>query len=137
MVEDVGGVLEAARAAHDGHAFPDAAEALSGRGDLVEIEVDVVGDGDVELAVAIVVDEGAAGAPLLAGAGDPGFAGYLAKRAVALVVEEAVEAVSGDVDVVVSIVVVVADAGALSPAGGGEAGFGGDVGECAIVIVTK
>ena len=67
----------------------------------------------------------------------PGFAGYFLEGSIALVVVEAVEAVSGDVEVVVSIVVVVADAGALSPGGIGEAGFGGDVGECAIVIVTK
>ena len=59
------------------------------------------------------------------------------KRPVALVVVEAVVAVSGDVEVVVAVVVVVADAGALSPAGVGEAGFGGDIGECAIVVVMK
>ncbi len=75
------------------------------------------------LAVAVVVDEGAAGAPLLAGAGDAGLLGDLAEGAVALVVEEAVFAVGGDVEVVEAVVVVVADAGALAPAGGGEAGL--------------
>ena len=88
------GVVEAARAAHDGHAFPDAAGGFSGRRDFGEIEMDVVGDGDVELAVAVVVDKGAAGSPLLAGAGDSGFCGHFLKRPVALVVIEAVESVS-------------------------------------------
>ena len=105
VVEDVGGVVEAARAAHDGHAFPHAACGFSGRRNLGEIEVDVVGDGDVELAVAVVVDEGAASSPLLAGAGDSGCLRHFLKRPVAFVVVEAVEAVSSDVEVVVSVVV--------------------------------
>jgi hypothetical protein len=66
--EGVGGVGEAARAAHDGDAFPHAAGAGAGFGSGGEIEVDVVGDDQVELAVAVIVDEGAASAPLLAGA---------------------------------------------------------------------
>ncbi len=85
--------------------------------DRCEIEVDVVGDDEVELAVAVVVDEGAAGAPLLAGACDSGLLGYLFEGAVALVVEETVLAVAGDVEVVEAVVVVVADAGSLAPAG--------------------
>ncbi len=78
--------------------------------------MDVVGDDEIEFAVAVVVDEGAAGAPLFAGACDSGLLGYFFEGAVALVVEEAVLAVAGDVEIVEAIVVVVADAGSLAPA---------------------
>ena len=87
--EEVGGMGEAARAAHDGDAFPGAGGGFAGGGGLGEVEVDVVGDGEVELAVAVVVDEGAAGTPFLAGSGYSGLLCDFFKGAVALVVEEA------------------------------------------------
>ncbi len=118
VVENVRRAGQAAGTAHDGDALPHAAEASAGLGSCREIEVDVVGDDEIEFAVAVVVDEGAAGAPFFAGAGDSGLLGYLFEGAVALVVEEAVFAVAGDVEVVEAVVVVVADAGSLAPAGG-------------------
>jgi hypothetical protein len=48
--------------------------------------VDVVGDDEVEFAIAVVVDEGAASAPLLACACDSGLLGDLFEGAVVLVV---------------------------------------------------
>ena len=66
--ESVGGVGKAARAAHDGDALPHAAGAGARLGGGGEVEVDVVGDEDIEFAVTVVVDEGTAGAPLFAGA---------------------------------------------------------------------
>ena len=137
VIEHVRRPLEPARTAHDGHALPHAAGSLAGLGHVLDVEVDVVGDGDVELAVAIVVDEGAAGAPLLAGAGDAGLFGDFAESAVALVVVEAVLAVAGYVEVGQAVVVVVADAGALAPAGVGEPGFRGHVGKGAVVVVVE
>ncbi len=135
--EEVGGVGEAAWAAHDGGSLPGAAGGFSGGGSFGEVEVDVGGDHQVELAVAVVVDEGAAGAPLIAGAGDAGLLGNFFEGAVSLIVEEAAFAVAGDVEVVEAVIVVVADASSLAPAGGGEAGFGGDVGEGSVVVVVK
>ena len=119
VIDHVGRAGKAARTAHDGDAFPHATGASAGLGSCREIEVDVVGDDEIEFAVAVVVDEGAAGAPLFAGACDSGLLGYFFEGAVALVVEEAVLAVAGDVEVVEAVVVVVADAGSLTPAGGG------------------
>ncbi len=118
VIKDIGCAGQAARTAHDGDALPHAAEASAGLGSCCQIEVDVVGDDEIEFAVAVVVDESAAGAPLLTGAGDSGLFGYLFEGAVALVVEEAVLAVAGDVEIVEAVVVVVADAGSLAPAGG-------------------
>ena len=137
VVEDVRRALEAAGAAHDGNSLPDACRGLAGRGRVGEVEVHVVGDGEIEFSVAVIIDEGAAGAPFFAGSGDACLLGYLFEGAIALVVEEAVFAVAGDVEVVESVVVIVADADALAPAGGDEAGLGGDVGEGAVVVVVE
>jgi hypothetical protein len=137
VVEDVGRVLETARAAHDGNPLPDASGSLARRGRKGEVEVHVVGDGEVELAVAVVVDEGTAGAPLFSCSGDSGLLGYLFEGAIALVVEEAVFAVAGDVEIVESVVVIVSDAGALAPACGDETCLRGDIGEGAVVIVVE
>ena len=61
-VEDVFAALQARRAAGDLDAFVGAAGGLGERGRL-DVEVDVVGDEEVEVAVAVVVEEGAAGVP--------------------------------------------------------------------------
>jgi len=83
-----------------------------------EIHVNVIGDEEIELAVAVVVNESAAGIPALAASGDAGFFRYFGEGAVAVVVVEAVFAKVADEEIVEAVVVVVADAAALPPAGG-------------------
>ena len=61
-VEDVFAAFEAGRAAGDLHALVLAAGGFRDGGGL-DVEVDVVGDEEVEMAVAVVVEEGAAGVP--------------------------------------------------------------------------
>ena len=68
VVEDVLAAGKAGRAAGDEHALVGAG-AVFGEGRGLEVEVDVVGDEEVEVAVAVVVDEGAAGVPADLGAG--------------------------------------------------------------------
>ena len=79
--------------------------------------MDVIGDDEIEFPIAVVVDEGATGAPLFASACDSGLLGDLFEGAVALIVKETVFTIVGDVEVVEAIVVVIADAGSLAPAG--------------------
>jgi hypothetical protein len=71
------------------------------------------------VAVAVVVDEGAAGVPanLRAGLDQAGLLGDVGEGAVAVVAIERVLAVVGDEEIVVAVVVVVADAAGLAPAG--------------------
>ncbi len=111
VIQNVRRALEAAGAAHDRNTLPDASRGLAGRWRVREVEVNVVGNGEIQLAVAVVVDEGTAGAPLLACSSDASLLGYLLECSIALVVEEAVFAVAGDVDVVESVVVIVSNAG--------------------------
>src|SRR5580698_9890978 len=88
------------------------------------------------MAVAIVVDEGAAIAPGLARPGDAGFFAYVGESAVAIVVVQDIFSVVGDVEIFPAVVVIVADANALAPTGVSEAGFFRDVGEGAVVIIV-
>ena len=105
-----------------------------------QVEVDVVGDEEIEMAVFVVVDPGAAGVPARFGAGleQAGAFGDVGEGAVAVVVIENILAVVGDEEIVIAIVVVVADAAGLSPTGADvEAGTFGDIGEGAVAIVLE
>ena len=102
---------------------------------LVGIELDEVADEEIEMAVAVVIEESAARAPaafLLVEAGLPRDIG---KRSVAVVVEEDVVAPEGAEQVVPAVVVVVAHADAGLPAAATNAGFLRDIGECAVAVV--
>ena len=136
MVENVLSALQAGRAAGHHHAFVETGAGFrDGRGG--QIEIDVVGDEQIEFAVAVVVHESAAGVPALAVSGDAGLFADVGEGAVAVVVVENVLAEVGDEQVFEAVVVVVADADALSPAGVGHAGLCGDVGESAVAIVLE
>ena len=87
------------------------------------------------MAVAIVVEQGAAGSPAELFVVDAGFAGDVGESAVAVVVKQDVVSPEAAEQIVPAVVVVVADADAGLPAGARQAGFFGDVGEGAVAIV--
>src|SRR5262249_42286441 len=136
VIEDVFSTFEARGATGDHDPL---IEARAGFGNRCggQVQVDVVGDEKVEVAVAIVVDEGAAGVPALAGPRDTGPFRDVSEGAVAIVVIEDVFAEVGDEQVLEAVVVVIANANALSPAGVDETGFDRDVGKGAVAIVLE
>ena len=77
----VGG--QALRPAVDRNALPQAVGALPGSGAVGEVEAQVVGDEQIEPAVAVVVDERAAGAPARPPVAQPGARGDVLEAAVA------------------------------------------------------
>ncbi len=85
---------------------------------------------------AVVVDKRAARAPADLRAGQTGFVGHVAKRAVAVVAVQHVVPPVGDEQVVGPAVVVVAHAHATSPPMPDQSGLLGDIGEGAITIVA-
>ena len=114
MIEDVLSALQSRRPASNHHALVEARARIrhgSGR----QIHVDVVGDEEIEAAVAIVVHKCAAGIPALSVAGDACFLADIGERAVSVVVVEDVLAEVGDEQVVPTVVVVVADAACPGP----------------------
>ena len=101
------------------------------------IEVDVVADEEVEVAVFVVVEKCAAGVPAQAILEQASLLGYVGKSAVAVVAEERILAVVADEEIVPAVVVVVAHAAGLAPAAAGEAGLECDVGKRAVAIVFE
>src|SRR3989441_4273970 len=72
VIEDVFAAGQAGRAAGDHDAFVEAG-ARFGNGRGSEVEINVIGDEEIEAAVAVVVHESAAGASAVAAAGDAGL----------------------------------------------------------------
>ena len=111
------------------------------RGRGLQIEIDIVGDEEIQMAVAVIIDEmcsrcssGSSGPGWIR----PGFLRYIGERAVAIIAVERVLAVVSDEQIVVAVVVVIADAASLSPAGAMlQAGAFGNIGECAVAIVLE
>ena len=95
MIEDVGVAVEPGRAAGDHYGFVEARTAL-GHGRGLEVEVDVIGDEEIELAIAIVINEGATCTPSGSSARHSGSLAYIGKASVAVVVIENILAVVGD-----------------------------------------
>src|SRR5580704_2414120 len=87
------------------------------------------------MAVAVVVHEGAAVAPGLAGATDACLFAYVRESAVAVVVIEDVFSVVRDVEIFIAVIVVIADANALAPSGVSQACFLSDVSESSVMII--
>ena len=102
-----------------------------------QIEINVVGDEQIETPVAVVVDEGAARIPARAFARHASLLADIGERAVAVVVIQNVLAEVGDEQIVPAVVVIVADANALSPSRVRDAGLRGHVGEGAVAIIAK
>jgi len=134
--ENIFSADEAGRAASDHYAFIQAGAGL-GDGCGGEIHVDVIGDEEIEFAVAIVVNEGATAVPAVAVCCDAGFFGDFGEGAVAVIVIETILAEVADEEIVEAVVVVIAEAAALSPARVGDAGSECDVSERAVAIIFE
>jgi hypothetical protein len=111
-----------ARAAVIARAHRVAAQLIGG-----DREIHVVGDEEIELAIAVVVDERGARAPVLVA--DLRLPGDIGEGAVAAVVVERVGTERGDEEVEVAVVVIVADGHAHAVATQADAGALGHVGE--------
>src|SRR5690242_18668867 len=85
--------------------------------------------------VAIIVQEGAAGAPANVLVMETRSFRHVRERSVAVVAEEHVVAPEAAEQVIPSVVVVIADAHAGLPAGAANSGFFRDVAECSVAVV--
>ena len=101
-----------------------------------QVEVDVVSNEQVEIAIAVVVGEGAARTVANAGDGKLSFFGDVLEGAVAAIAIERVVSLGSDQHVGMTIVVVIAGTDALAPTGLGEPGFSGDIGKVSVSVVV-
>ena len=91
-----------------------------------QVEVDVVDDYQVEISIAVIVDEGATCAPALGGE-QAAFFGLVAKRAISLIPVQNILSPLGDEHVGVAIIVDVTRTDTLAPPGTRDSRFFGDV----------
>ena len=132
-IERVAGAGQPARAALNGDAVELAELALAELRQRLEPHVDVVGDEQVEPAVAVVVGERRAGRP--SRIADAGLLGHVRERPVTVVAIQLVRAVAGDVEVVPAVVVEVGGDGTHAPPRVAHAGLVGDVDERAVTLI--
>ena len=130
VIERVAGTRQSARAALHGDAVELAELAFAELGQRVEPDVDVVGDEQVEPAVAVVVGERRAGRPPRIA--DAGLRGDVRERPVVIVAIQMVRAVAGDVEVVPAVVVEVGGDRAHAPSGIADTCLVRDVDERAV-----
>jgi hypothetical protein len=107
VIEEVDASLQAGRTACDGHAL-EAAQAGIRRRRSGQIEIDVVGDEQVEPPIPVVVDEGTPGVPAQARLREASGLCDIVESSAAGVVEQPVLAVVGDEQILVAVVVVIA-----------------------------
>ncbi len=101
---------------------------------VVEVPDQITADEEVQIAVAIVVEEAGAGGP--AAAGDAGLFSDVGEGAVAVVAEQRVAAEIGDVEVWIAVVVIVAGGHAHAVVAVLHAGLFGDISEGAVAVVA-
>ena len=114
--------------AGDGQTLPDTLVFRARLGRVGGVELEIVGEEQVEVAVPIIVEEGAARGPAplrLRGQ----HRGLVAKRAIALIVQQGIRPPIGNDEVQAAVVVIVPGAGALAKTGGRNLSLLGDVGE--------
>ncbi len=114
-VEAVLAVRKPARAAGYRHSHPAAIRRLAGLRGAFQIEVEIVGDKQVEVAVAVVIEESASRAPAVCRLRQTGGLGHVRESAVAVIAIEDVLSPVGDEQIVEAVIVVVADADAAGP----------------------
>src|ERR1039458_6509830 len=126
---------QAARATVHRNALPVATGDLAGRRHGLEVKLQVVGDEQVQVAVAVVIHEGAAGSPSHSWREQTRFLGDIGEGAIPIIAVENVLTPVSDEDVVETIVIVIRDGDTVRPTHARETGLRGDIGEGAIPVV--
>ena len=134
VIKNVGIAGQTAGTAHHRNSFPLANRRIGG-GSFRRIELDVIADQEVEMAVAVVVKKRAPGAPANLLIVNSGLVGNVGERAVAVVVEQDVVPPEAAEQIIPAVVVVVAHADSSLPAGARQSGFLRDISEGSVAII--
>src|SRR6185369_13053676 len=136
-VETMPAIGKAARATGYGGIEPAAVRILAGPGSFLQIKLKIVGDEQIKVPVAVLVEEGASRAPAPGRVGQSGGAGHIREGAVAVVAVEDVLSPAGDEEVLEAIIVIVTDADNAGPACFPQPRTLGYVGESAVAVVLE
>src|SRR5262249_46343770 len=126
---------QASWTAVDWNALPSAVGIFAGPRHCGEVELEVVGDEQVQVAIPVVVDESTSGSPARARFEQARLAGDVGERSIAVVAVQDVLPPIRDEEVLVAVVVIVSNGDRGRPALPRQACLGGDVGESAVAIV--
>src|SRR5213082_1749471 len=135
VIKDVFCAGQATGTAHHRNPFPYAGGSLAGSRRGGKIQVNVIRHYQVGQSVAIVIDEGASGAPRFTGPSHSRFLANFAENA-ALIAIKTVLSIVCDIEIFPAVIVVVAHADALAPSGCGKPCFHSHVSESSIVIIA-
>ena len=135
VVETVAAALQSARPAIDRDAAILAEHAVAELGQVVDIQVHVVGDIEIEVAIVVIIAESRTRSPTI-GIGDAGFDGDVGEGAVVVVVVKRRSMEAGNVDVFPAVVIVVADRHTVSPTAKIQARLRRDVGKRTVMVVV-
>src|SRR6185312_8364819 len=108
---------------------------LSQGRDFIEVENQVVGNEQIQMAVAIIIHPCATCAPPLAGMQQPGLLCHIAESTIPIVAIQNILRPTGNKKILETVVVVVPHRYATGPALAGESGLCSHVGKSAITIV--
>src|SRR5262249_43746790 len=136
VVERVGSRRQPSRAAHNRQALPHAIRVAAFRGCRGYIKVDIMSYEQIELAVTIIVDKGAAGAPTWRLLVEPSLFSDVDEFALAVIPVKDVLSIVGHEYVIEAVVVKIADADSLAPAGPCEVCAASNVGEGSIPVIV-
>src|ERR1700723_3009061 len=126
---------QSARSALHRDTFKIAVSALPRHWSVFEREAHVIRDKQVQVTVAVVVQETASRPPARLFVPKTDCLGYIGKRAVSAVAIKMVLTIGGEKDILKSIIVVVANADARRPTNGLHAGFFRNISEGTVAIV--
>jgi hypothetical protein len=134
-VEGMSAGGKAAWPAFDGNASEIAIRTGAGDRHMFERETHIIGHKQIEMAVAVVIKESAAGTPARLVVREAGGFGDVRESAVTVVSEENILSEVSAKNIVETVVVVIRDANAIGPANGMQSGLLSHVGKCSITIV--
>src|SRR5215467_3747076 len=118
VIQQVGGGLQPAWAAHYGSPLPQACGILAGQGRSGNLEVNIVRYHNIKQAVPVVIDESAARAPLGSRSRHARGLGNFFEPPSSFIVVKPVFSIVGDKKVFKAVIVVIPNADSLSPSGG-------------------
>src|SRR5581483_7153817 len=136
-IQNIGAAGVTQRSAGDRNIVVAAIDGLAGLWRPRRIEVYVIGDKQIELSVAVIIQKTASCAPPVFRSRYAGLFGNICEGSIPIIVIKNVSAEIRHEQIVKTIVVVVSDAARLSPAGTRQTSLLGYVGEGAVPIVAK
>src|SRR6266853_4258607 len=123
------------RSAFDGNTFPPTVGVFPRSSGIFKGKANVVGNEEIQMPIAVVIQEGAAGSKPLLIARQPGRLRHIGESSVAVIAVKHVLPEIGAKDIVKAIVVVVSDTDPAGPPERAQPCLFGDIRKCSIPVI--